>query len=58
MSKAAQESAAAKGGGGGVGPSRRTWDVQEYAQKARQRDREEKERAQENEERLRKGGLY
>ncbi|CAO1615342.1 unnamed protein product [Jaminaea pallidilutea] len=55
MSKVAQESAAAKGGGGGVGPSRRTWDVQEYAQKARQRDREEKERAQDNEERMRKG---
>ncbi|CAO1619861.1 unnamed protein product [Parajaminaea phylloscopi] len=41
--------------GGGVGPSRRTWDMQEYAQKAKERDREEKERAQENEERLRKG---
>lgn len=39
----------------GVGPSRRTWDMQEYAQKAKERDRHEKELAQENEERMRKG---
>lgn len=29
------------GGGGGVGPSRRTWDVNEYAAKAAERDRQE-----------------
>jgi hypothetical protein len=42
-------------GGAGVGPSRRTWDVEEYTSKARERDREDKERAQQNEERIRKG---
>lgn len=42
-------------GGAGVGPNRRKWDMDEYGEKARQRDREEKERAQENEERIRKG---
>ncbi len=45
-------------GGAGVGPSRRTWDVEEYTSKARERDREDKERAVENEERLRKGERY
>lgn len=42
-------------GGSGVGPNRRKWDMDEYGEKARQRDREDKERAQENEERVRKG---
>lgn len=42
-------------GGAGVGPSRRKWDIDEYTQKARERDREDKERAEENAERLRKG---
>ncbi|KDN49187.1 hypothetical protein K437DRAFT_245235 [Tilletiaria anomala UBC 951] len=42
-------------GGAGVGPSRRSWDVEEFTAKARERDREEKERAVENEERMRKG---
>ncbi|KAK4538867.1 hypothetical protein RGQ29_032301 [Quercus rubra] len=41
-------------GGAGVGPSRRTWDVEEYTAKARERDRTDRERAQENEERIRK----
>jgi hypothetical protein len=34
---------------------RRTWDKEEFAQKAREKDREEKERMQENEELMRKG---
>ncbi|KAL5528588.1 SNU23 [Sanghuangporus sanghuang] len=34
---------------------RRKWDKEEYAEKARQRDAEEKERMQENEERLKTG---
>jgi U4/U6.U5 tri-snRNP component SNU23 len=42
-------------GGAGVGPARRTWDVETYTAKARERDREDKERAVENEERVRKG---
>jgi U4/U6.U5 tri-snRNP component SNU23 len=42
-------------GGSGVGPNRRKWDVEEFSEKARERDREEKERAIENEERIRKG---
>lgn len=45
-------------GGAGVGPSRRTWDVEEYTSKARERDREDKERAQQNEERIRKGEYH
>lgn len=36
-------------------PTRRTWDVEEYAQRARDREKEERERAKENEERQRKG---
>jgi hypothetical protein len=48
-------SKATASGGSGVGPNRRKWDMDEYGEKARQRDREDKERAQENEERLRKG---
>lgn len=50
--QAAKETAA---GGAGVGPSRRKWDIEEYTQKARERDRQDKERAEENAERLRKG---
>lgn len=42
-------------GASGVGPNRRKWDVEEYTQKARDRDREEHERIQENEERQGKG---
>ncbi|UZJ52551.1 hypothetical protein CBS101457_001871 [Exobasidium rhododendri] len=42
-------------GGSGVGPNRRKWDIEEYSEKARERDREDKERAVENEERIRKG---
>ncbi|EJD02895.1 uncharacterized protein FOMMEDRAFT_85195 [Fomitiporia mediterranea MF3/22] len=34
---------------------RRKWDKEEYAEKARQKDADEKERMQENEERLKKG---
>ena len=34
---------------------RRKWDKEEYAEKARQKDAEEKERMQENEERMKKG---
>ncbi|PWN24144.1 hypothetical protein BCV69DRAFT_280046 [Microstroma glucosiphilum] len=48
-------SKATAAGGAGVGPSRRTWDVEEYTSKAREKDREDKERAQQNEERIRKG---
>jgi U4/U6.U5 tri-snRNP component SNU23 len=46
---------AAAGGGAGVGPSRRTWDKQEYTEKAKSRDDEDRERAKENQERLLKG---
>ncbi|PWN90531.1 hypothetical protein FA10DRAFT_266986 [Acaromyces ingoldii] len=48
-------SKATASGGSGVGPSGRKWDLEEYAQRARERDREDRENAQENEERLRKG---
>ena len=34
---------------------RKKWDKEEYAEKARQRDQEVKERMQENEERLKQG---
>ena len=34
---------------------RKKWDKEEYAEKARQRDREEKDRMQENEERMKQG---
>lgn len=34
---------------------RKTWDKEEYAEKAKKRDLEEKERAQENEERIKQG---
>ena len=34
---------------------RRKWDREEYAEKARKRDLEEKERMQENEERMKQG---
>jgi U4/U6.U5 tri-snRNP component SNU23 len=37
------------------GNFRRTWDKEEYAAKAREKDREEKERMQENEELMQKG---
>ncbi|PKI82304.1 U4/U6.U5 snRNP associated protein [Malassezia vespertilionis] len=40
---------------GGVGPSRRQWDIAEYSQRARDRDRERREHAIENEERLKQG---
>jgi len=41
--------------GSGVGAVRRTWDHEEFAQRARDRDRKERELMQENEERKRKG---
>ncbi|KAK0547506.1 U4/U6.U5 snRNP associated protein [Tilletia horrida] len=41
--------------GSGVGAVRRTWDHEEYAAKARERDRKERELMQQNEERKRKG---
>lgn len=34
---------------------RRKWDKEEYAEKARQKDAEEKDRMKENEERLKQG---
>lgn len=34
---------------------RKKWDKEEYAEKAKQKDAEEKERMQENEERLKQG---
>jgi U4/U6.U5 tri-snRNP component SNU23 len=34
---------------------RKKWDKEEYAEKARQKDLEERERMQENEERMKKG---
>jgi len=34
---------------------RKKWDKQEYAERAKKRDLEEKERMQENEERMRQG---
>jgi U4/U6.U5 tri-snRNP component SNU23 len=34
---------------------RKRWDKQEYAEKAKQRDAEERERMQENDERLKSG---
>jgi U4/U6.U5 tri-snRNP component SNU23 len=34
---------------------RKKWDKEEYAEKARQKDLEERERMQENEERLKQG---
>lgn len=34
---------------------RKKWDKQEYAEKAKKRDLEEKERMQENEERMKQG---
>lgn len=42
-------------GGAGVGPSRRQWDIEEYTTRARERDREHRERAVENEERVKQG---
>ncbi|KAE8215123.1 hypothetical protein CF319_g7369 [Tilletia indica] len=42
-------------GGSGVGAVRRTWDHEEYATKARERDRKERELMQQNDERKRKG---
>ena len=36
---------------------RKKWDKQEYAEKAKKRDLDEKERMQENEERMRQGML-
>ncbi|KAN0064626.1 U4/U6.U5 snRNP associated protein [Thecaphora frezii] len=42
-------------GAPGVGPSRRTWDVQEFTAKARERDRQDRDAAAENEARLSKG---
>ncbi|CAD6889986.1 unnamed protein product [Tilletia controversa] len=41
--------------GSGVGAVRRTWDHEEYAAKARDRDRKERELMQQNDERKRKG---
>ena len=35
---------------------RRKWDKDEYAEKARQKDADEKERMQENEQRMKQGG--
>ncbi|KAI3623809.1 U4/U6.U5 snRNP associated protein [Malassezia furfur] len=46
---------ASAAGGAGVGPSRRQWDVEAYTQRARERDREHRERAAENEERVKQG---
>ena len=37
---------------------RRKWDKEEYAEKARQKDEEEKQRMQENEERLKQGACF
>ena len=37
---------------------RKKWDKEEYAEKARQRDQDEKERMQENEERLKQGAPH
>lgn len=37
---------------------RKKWDKEEYAEKARQRDLEERERMQENEERMKQGVYY
>lgn len=48
-------SKATASGGAGVGPSGRKWDLDEYAQRARDRDRQDREDAVENEERIRKG---
>ncbi|EPQ29338.1 uncharacterized protein PFL1_03093 [Pseudozyma flocculosa PF-1] len=42
-------------GAPGVGPSRRTWDVEEFTARARERDRVDREAAAENEARLQKG---
>ncbi|KAK0536952.1 U4/U6.U5 snRNP associated protein [Tilletia horrida] len=41
--------------GSGVGAVRRTWDHEEYAARARERDRKERELMEQNEERKRKG---
>lgn len=46
---------AASAGGAGVGPSRRQWDIAEYTSRARERDREGREHAAENEERVKQG---
>ncbi|WFD00752.1 U4/U6.U5 snRNP associated protein [Malassezia yamatoensis] len=42
-------------GGAGVGPSRRQWDVEAYTTRARERDRQHRERAIEEEERKKQG---
>lgn len=37
---------------------RKKWDTDQYAEKARQKDLEEKDRMQENEERLKQGPFH
>ncbi|PWN30437.1 hypothetical protein BDZ90DRAFT_276901 [Jaminaea rosea] len=58
MSNSAQASGSGSkpsGNGGGVGPSRRTWDVEEYAQRAKDREKREREHMELNEQRAKKG---
>ena len=50
------EKKGAYGNAASEGSHRRTWDTEAYREKAREKDREERERMQENEERMRKGG--
>ncbi|CEH14769.1 zinc finger matrin-type protein [Ceraceosorus bombacis] len=42
-------------GGSGVGPSRRRWDKEEFENRAKARDEEDRERAKENEQRIQQG---